>query len=385
MQYRRCRLVWRSQAWVDCWNSNSYQSLWHAGKANSLSVWAEQITLSFPERILSKLSIPLANMIFRLFLSCFGTLTNVRVLGISLSSASLWQSSPWRDDPFGGFKERQKWSGNVVPHFCALWGLCEEYTGCSLQSTPLYTLTLRKTRHERYSCHGHGVPFMPSLPSQLDCWRPDGDVRYTAVNHEPFTSPTVQREQNQALPPKTQKCWWCSRDFHLFAIRCWHWESPEVTMVSGQQIKLLFLHRQKAEQAKPMQSVWAMGCLMKGHKKCPKSATNSMAAGKRKLKVVGKEEGGRAGKGEERRSQDGWVSKAVIQGVSAARTHVGARHVETVEGAAQLRPAHLLPAQHPSPALSPVTGWLGSLASPCHFSVIFLQYSTPPRNWKTFC
>lgn len=49
-------------------------------------------------------------------------------------------------------------------------------------------------------------------------------------------------------------------------------------------------------------------------------------------------------------------SKAVIQGVSAARTHVGARHVETVEGAAQLRPAHLLPAQHPSPALSPVTG-----------------------------
>lgn len=94
-------------------------------------------------------------------------------------------------------------------YFCALWGL-SEYTGCSLQSAPLYTLTLRKTRHERYPCHEHCVAFMPSLPSQLDCWRPDGNVRYTAVNHEPFTSPTVQSEQNQALPSKTQYCWPCS-------------------------------------------------------------------------------------------------------------------------------------------------------------------------------
>lgn len=92
-------------------------------------------------------------------------------------------------------------------HFCALWGFSEEYTGCSLQSTPVYTLTLRKTRHERYSCHEHRVTFTPSPPSQLDCWRPDGNVRYTAVNHEPFTSLTVQSEQDQAFPPKTQYCW----------------------------------------------------------------------------------------------------------------------------------------------------------------------------------
>lgn len=184
VQYRRCRLAWGSQGWVDCWNSNSYQSLWHVGKANSLSVWAEQITLSFPERILSKLSIPLANMIFRLFLPCFGILTNVRVLGISPSSiwrkiyfwsnsghwaaqhgsymppaqcpapyASPWQSSPRRDDPWAFQREAEmEWKCCAI-YLCAQWGFSEEYTGCSLPSTPLYALTLRKTRHERYSCH----------------------------------------------------------------------------------------------------------------------------------------------------------------------------------------------------------------------------------------
>lgn len=38
-------------------------------------------------------------------------------------------------------------------YLCAQWGFSEEYPGCSLQSTPHYALTLRKTRHERYSCH----------------------------------------------------------------------------------------------------------------------------------------------------------------------------------------------------------------------------------------
>lgn len=55
------------------------------------------------------------------------------------------------------------------------------------------------------------VAFLPCLPSQLDCWRPDGNGRYSAVNHEPFTSPTVQSEQNQAFPPKTQYCWRCNQ------------------------------------------------------------------------------------------------------------------------------------------------------------------------------
>lgn len=59
-----------------------------------------------------------------------------------------------------------------------------------------------------------------------------------------------------------------------------------------------------------------------------------MAAGKRNLKVVRNEEGGRAregrGRNEEGRSQDGWVPKAGIQGVSTARTHMGTRYVGTV-------------------------------------------------------
>lgn len=238
----------------------------------------------------------------------------------------------------------------------------------------------------RYSCHEHRAAFMHSLPRQLDCWRPDGTLRYTAVNHEPFTSPAVQSKQNQALPPKTPCCWVIAGDFHLFAIRCWHWESPEVTRVSGQRIKLLFLHRQKAEQAKPTQSVWALGSLMKGNKECPKSATNSMAAGKRNLKVVKREEGGRGRRGRVGRSQDGWVPKTVIHRVSAAKMHMGASHVGT--GKSELHSSDLLifcPPSIPLQAFSLVTEWLVSLAFPCHFSIIFLHYFSPPRHWNTFC
>lgn len=39
-----------------------------------------------------------------------------------------------------------------------------------------------------------------------------------------------------------------------------------------------------------------------------------------------RKEGGQE-KGEEGRSQDGWMPKAVIHGVSAAKTHMGTRHV----------------------------------------------------------
>lgn len=69
-------------------------------------------------------------------------------------------------------------------------------------------------------------------------------------------------------------------------------------MVSGQQIELLFLHRQKAEQAKPTQRMQALGSPMKSNKECPKSARSSVAAGKRKLTAVKSEEAG-SGRGRE--------------------------------------------------------------------------------------
>lgn len=92
---------------------------------------------------------------------------------------------------------------------CALRGFSEQCPDCSLQSTTLYSLRLRETRHLRYSCHEHLVAFLPSLPRQIDCWRPDGTPRHTAVNREHFTNPKTENEQNQALPPKTQYCWRC--------------------------------------------------------------------------------------------------------------------------------------------------------------------------------
>lgn len=243
MQHRRCGLAWKTQEGVDCWNYNSYESVWHLGRSNSLSIWAERIILSFPDWILYRLSIPLENMIFILFVSCFGIKTNVRVLRISLTlspgwnsnfqaalgarqgnvcvlrvshalpawcpapCATLWPSSSRSNDPFVGFREAEKkWKVWAIC-FCALWGFSEEHPDCSLQSTTLYSLTLREMRHLRYSCNEHRVVFMLSLPRQLDCWRPDGTPRYTAVNHEYFTSPAAQSEQNQALPPKTRHCW----------------------------------------------------------------------------------------------------------------------------------------------------------------------------------
>lgn len=175
-------------------------------------------------------------------------------------------------------------------------------------------------------------------------------------------------------------------DFHLFAIRCWHWESPEVPAVSGQQIKLLFLHRQKAEQAKPAYSVWALGSLMKGDKECPKSATNNMAAGKRNLKAVKSEEGGR-GRGRGREEEPGWLGaqSSDTQGERCWDSQGSRPHGSCAERAARHRPAHLLLQVPLSRLLSLVTEWLGSPASPCHFSVIFLHYSTSPRDWNTSC
>lgn len=95
--------------------------------------------------------------------------------------------------------------------FCALWGFSEECPDCPLQSAAPYSLMLRETRHLRYLCHEHHLAFMPSIPRQLDCCRPDGTLRDTAVNQEHFTSPTVQSEQNQALPTKAQYGWRHSR------------------------------------------------------------------------------------------------------------------------------------------------------------------------------
>lgn len=95
--------------------------------------------------------------------------------------------------------------------FGALWGFSEERSDCPLQSTAPYSLVLRETRHLRYSCHEHSFVFMPSVPRQLDCWRPDGTLRDTAVDQEHFTSPIVQSEQNQALPTKAQYGWGHSR------------------------------------------------------------------------------------------------------------------------------------------------------------------------------
>lgn len=68
-----------------------------------------------------------------------------------------------------------------------------------------------------------------------------------------------------------------------------------------------------------------------------------------------RKEGGQE-KGEEGRSQDGWVPKAVIHGVSAAKTHMGTRHVGTV--GSELHSSDLLISclqSIPLRALSPVT------------------------------
>lgn len=68
-----------------------------------------------------------------------------------------------------------------------------------------------------------------------------------------------------------------------------------------------------------------------------------------------RKEGGEA-EGRERRSQDGWVPKAVIHGVSAAKTHMGAGHVGTVQS--ELRSSDLpisCPQSIPLRALSLVT------------------------------
>lgn len=245
VQYRRCRLAWESQGWVDCWNSNSYQSLWHVGKANSVDLsrtnyfvisWENpfQTVHSTRKHDIQTFSVLLWNT--KKYES-FGNLS-LFLLDENLVWKQLWALGstclctawePGASSPvpcstclslavlimegwsLWGFQREaeMEWKCCAI-YICTLWGFSEGYTGCALQSTPLYALTLRKTRRERYSCHEHCVAFMPSLPSQRDCWRPDGNERYTAVNHEPFTSPTVQSEKNQDLPPKTQNCWRCS-------------------------------------------------------------------------------------------------------------------------------------------------------------------------------
>lgn len=228
MQHKRYSLPWETQDGVDCWNCNSYVSVWRVGRSNSVNLsktnsfaisWMKlyqsvhsswkhdtqtsSVLLWNKNRCQSIGNVSVFLLHEKLTFKRFWMLGRVFVYSMRASTLPawcpasyrpLWQFLSWSNDSSLCFRETEtEWKCCAIC-FCAMGGLSEKCPYCSLWSTTLSSLMLGENRHLGYSCHEHYVAFMPSL-RQLDCWRPDGTLRYIAVNQD-FTSPAAQRAQN---------------------------------------------------------------------------------------------------------------------------------------------------------------------------------------------